>query len=399
MKVIVVGAGFAGLAAADQLRREGADVEVFEARDRVGGRVRSLPFGDGTTIELGAEFILPGNAEVASTAERLGLSLVRKGTFYGARESRGAEIVSSAEVTAAVERICQSDLGGGTVADVLARSDVRPVVADAIRARVEVSCGHPADDLDATELGGGAAEFGEFDSHTVDGGNDLIAKALAGPLGDQLHLSSPVHELTWSDTRVEVKAGKTAASADAAVIAVPASVIGAISFQPALPAEKAAALGAVRYGPAAKLFVALREPVPPSQTLSIPERFWCYTQLGADGRPLPMVAAFANTATALERLEVSRGPGRWVEALARLRPDLELDPESALVRDWAADPLVRGGYSARSVASPMRDEELQRPVGPLSFAGEHTAGEWHGLMEGALRSGARAASELLAVRA
>jgi monoamine oxidase len=142
--------------------------------------------------------------------------------------------------------------------------------------------------------------------------------------------------------------------------------------------------------------VKLRTPAEPSATLSVPERFWCYTQLRADGQPLPVVSAFAATPSALERLEVSRGPARWVEALAKLRPDLDLEPETALVARWHDDPWARGAYSARSFAAPMDDAELARPVGPLAFAGEHTAGPWHGLMEGALRSGARAADEVLA---
>jgi monoamine oxidase len=245
-------------------------------------------------------------------------------------------------------------------------------------------------------LGGGAAEFGEFDSHTIHGGNDRLASGLAEPLGAALHLSSPVRGVAWSDSHVEVESGDRTVSADAAVLAVPASVMDAISFQPALPAGKAAALRAVTYGQAAKLFVALRAPAEPSATLSVPDRFWCYTQLGADGLPLPFVAAFAGTRSALERLEVSHGPGRWLAALANLRPDLELEPDSALVSRWDDDPWVLGAYSARSLSSPMDDAELARPVGPLSFAGEHTAGQWHGLMEGALRSGARAADEVMA---
>ena len=67
----------------------------------------------------------------------------------------------------------------------------------------------------------------------------------------------------------------------------------------------------------------------------------------------------------------------------------------ALLSTWHDDPWVRGSYSARSVSSPLRDAELSKPIGPLYFAGEHTAGDWHGLMEGALRSGKRAAGQLL----
>jgi monoamine oxidase len=54
-----------------------------------------------------------------------------------------------------------------------------------------------------------------------------------------------------------------------------------------------------------------------------------------------------------------------------------------------------GAYSARSLSSPLDDESLAAPVGPIAFAGEHTAGNWHGLMEGALRSGLRAAAQCL----
>ncbi len=148
-------------------------------------------------------------------------------------------------------------------------------------------------------------------------------------------------------------------------------------------------------GQAAKLFVALRAPAEPSAVLSVPERYWCYTQLGADGEPLPFVAAFAGSPGAVAALEAARGPDRWVESLSALRPDLELDLDTVLVSTWADDPWARGAYSARSASASIEDPELSRPVGRLAFAGEHTAGRWHGLMEGALRSGQRAARDLL----
>jgi hypothetical protein len=65
------------------------------------------------------------------------------------------------------------------------------------------------------------------------------------------------------------------------------------------------------------------------------ERFWCYTQLGADGEPSPFVAAFAGSPGALEELDVRSGPDRWIAALARLRPDLDLDPSGAQMSTWA----------------------------------------------------------------
>jgi monoamine oxidase len=397
VRVIVVGAGFAGLAAASELARSGAEVEVFEARDRVGGRVWSVPFA-GSVVERGAEFILPHDSTVIATAERLGLPLVRKGTLYGQREPRGgSRPVSAADVAAAMARIGAqpSRPAGVTAARALAGHKLEPGVREAIVARLEISCAYGFDGLDAAVLSEAAAAFGDFDTHTVDGGNDRIARELALGLGDAVRLSAPVARVAWRDGGVVVVAGGEETVADAAVIAVPASVLGSIQFDPPLPTKTTDAFGTVRYGQAAKLFVALKTPAPPSETLSVPDLFWCYTQLGADGNPLRYVGAFAGSPVALGRLAVGSGPDRWLEALARLRPDLELDASSVLLSTWADDPWVCGAYSARSATSPMDTESLTRPVGPLAFAGEHTAGEWHGLMEGALRSGIRAAQDVL----
>jgi monoamine oxidase len=406
MDVIVVGAGLAGLAAADELRREGAVVTLLEAQDRVGGRVWSAPFGDAAVVERGAEFVLPGNTTMMDAAERFGLRLVRKGTRYGDRTPRGGALVSPADLDAAVRRVrAAAPHPHGTVAQRLEHLGLTGPAGEALRARIEISNCHPADDLDARVLEEGAAGFGDFDTYSVEGGNGRLAGAIAASLGDAIHLHAPVWRVAWANGRVSVSAGETpveAASAGgtpveaaAAVLAVPPRAMDAIAFDPPLPEEKANALRSVCLGQAAKMFVGLRAPAPPSATMSVPDRFWCYTQLAADGRPHPVVAALAGTSGALDRLAVADGPAIWVEKLSRLRPDLELDLETATVVTWKDDPWVRGAYSARSLSSPMDDEQLARPVGPLAFAGEHTAAAWHGLMEGALRSGRRAARELL----
>lgn len=403
MRVLVVGAGFAGLAAAAHLAEAGIEVDVFEARDRVGGRVWSVPFAGGV-VERGAEFILPGNETVIATAQRLDLPLVRKGMHYGDREPRGEDgtterTVSREQVADAIERIA-SELPparspGATLAGALETCRLDPAVAEVIRARIEVSCGYPADDLDAFVLREAGAAFGQFDTYSVEGGNDRIARETAVRLGDSVHLASPVRRVAWSGHEVRIRAGSHVAVADAAVLAVPAAALGAISFDPPLPDATAAAMRGVRYGQAAKLFVALGAPAPPSATLSVPKRFWCWTQLAADGAAAPFVAAFAGTPGALEQLSVRSGPARWLAAVGSLRPDLELNPDETLLSTWEEDPWARGAYSAASASSPIDTEALTRPVGSLAFAGEHTAGEWHAQMEGALRSGERAAQQLL----
>jgi monoamine oxidase len=93
---------------------------------------------------------------------------------------------------------------------------------------------------------------------------------------------------------------------------------------------------------------------------------------------------FAGSPGALDGLAVADGPERWLESVADLRPDLELR-DGAVLTTWPD-----GAYSAAG----LDEHALAAPAGRLHFAGEHTAGPWAGLMEGALRSGIRAAREI-----
>jgi monoamine oxidase len=372
----VVGAGFAGLAAAAALSRAGVDVTVFEARDRVGGRVHSHMLENGAVVELGAEFVLPPHEVLRETATRLDLPLYEKGTLYGDREPRPP--VPRDALLDGIARLVEARVG--TASSALAELGLAPAVSEALAARVEISTGHRADDQPASVLAASGAAFGDFASHGVAGGNQRIAEELARNL--RVELCAPVHRVAWSERRVRVHERDFGAC----VIAVPATV--EIAFEPPLPDWKARAIASVRYGDAAKLFLPLAELPEPSAVLSVPNRFWAYTQRAPDGSPLPVLAAFAGTRTGVDCLTPS--------AVRDLRPDLAFAAAEPVLSTWHDDPWVRGGYSARSIESPLDDRALAEPVGPLAFAGEHTAGEWHALMEGALRSGLRAAQQVQA---
>jgi monoamine oxidase len=387
-RVAVVGAGFAGLAAADALADRGVDVVVFEARDRVGGRVRSARLDNGAVVELGAEFVLPGYDVLRETAARLDLALFEKGTLYGDREPRDGPAVTREELVAAYAALREP--GGGSVAQTLDRLVPSAGARDAVAARLAVSSGYELEDQDASALAEGAAGFGDFPSHGIVDGNDRIARALAERLGTAVHTSTAVSRIAWSADGVVLRAGGDEVAADACVIATPAPLALALDWDPPLPDWKRGALEGVRYGQAAKLFLPLASAVPPSQTLSVPLRFWTWTQ-----HESPVAASFAGSPSALEALEVDRGPEKWADAVRRLRPDLDYANEPPLLSTWHDDPWARGAYSARTLSSPLDDEALARPVGVLTFAGEHTAGRWHALMEGALRSGLRAAAEVV----
>ena len=131
MRVVVVGAGFAGLACADELIRLGHDVTVVEARDRVGGRVWSqeLVSGDATTvIERGAEFILEGYDTLRGYAGRFGLEVADSGMSYYVREPRGTsqpvtavEVANTAQQLRAAAKSAGKGSGGGGVHELAGR--------------------------------------------------------------------------------------------------------------------------------------------------------------------------------------------------------------------------------------------------------------------------------------
>ncbi len=373
-RVIVVGAGLAGLAAARFLRRRGVDVVVFEAQERVGGRVRSHALSNGSVVELGAEFVLPGHDTLRRLTRELGLHLYEKGTPYGAREPRGGPPVEQSEVAAAIGLLARSATDSETLPDALERLGVLPGVREAILARVEVTTAYPAHDQASTVLAESGTAVGDFPTHGIAGGNERLATELARML--DVRLGAPVERIWHREGSVTVRAAGTECGADACVLAAPATEVTRIAFDPPLPEWKQQALGAVRYGATSKLFLPLARPAEPSATLSVPGRFWTYTQLAPSGEPLPVACSFGRPAP------------DWPAAVRSLRPDLTYDDTDEPVRsDWPA------AYSARSLTSPLDDAALAAPVGLLAFAGEHTAGAWHALMEGALRSGERAAAE------
>ena len=392
----MIGAGLAGLAAADRLARAGTEVEVIEARDRVGGRVWSRRLDNGAVIEMGAEFILAGNTEVAELAAELGLALVDKGMRYGDREPRGGIGTTRRGIAAArnAADLALIELAGRpSVRELVESLDVEPGAAEALLARAEISSAVSADEVPATDLSG-LAHVDTEPAPSVAGGNQGLCLRLAERLGDAVRLGDPAVAVRWEGDRVEVEtASGRSAVADACLIAVPASVVDRISFEPALPAATRDALAQVRYGHAAKLFVPLAAPAPAGAVMNVPERYWCWTATGADGEPLPVISCFAGSAAALERLEVADGPRRWLESLTAFRADLELEPGGAVLSNWDDDPWVGAAYSVSP--PPALSAALAEPFGRLALAGEHTAGPFNGLMEGAIRSGRRAAADLL----
>ena len=379
MRVAVIGAGFAGLAAASDLTDAGVDVVVLEARDRVGGRVWSMPLDatDATSpvIERGAEFVLDGYDTMAWYASRLGLTLADTGMSYYVRQPVGAPGVSTATMIAAGRRLAAAldEQPRCSVTELVRAVGLDPAVANAVVARVEISCAQRADLLDAEVLRHIAA-FEPLPSHRVAGGNVQIAERLAQRIARRIRLGCPVRGIDWTSSfhvtggpagdvtggvhrsgrgldgpAVRLLTDDGPLEADRVVVAVPLPVLRELPITPSVPAYQRDVWASAVVGVAAKLHVALTRPAVTSAVMSVPDRFWSWTARDASGAVPDVVNCFAGSPAALDGLAVAAGPDRWVERLRDTRPDLSIESASAVLTTWADDPWARCAYLAQPV--------------------------------------------------
>jgi monoamine oxidase len=386
----VIGAGFAGLAAAAALQAAGVAVTVLEREQRVGGRVWSQTLPGGAIVEMGAEFVTEGYTVLPALASRLGLELAPMGMSFTRRDPRGGIGVDPASLEAALAALVGAvEAGAGeglTVAELLGRVEMDAGARELIACRIQVSYAHPVSLLAAGAVREVGELFDDVEARRVAGGNQLVAERLAAGL--RVKLGTPAVRVAQVGDRLRVNDDL---DVDAVVVAVPAPATDAIAFDPPLPDWKADALAGVVYGQAAKLAVPLLARAQASSVLSVPEHFWTWTAKDGDGAVAPLVTAFAGSQPAVDALRVDDGPERYLERVAALRPDLELDGAAAVLSTWPD-----GAYSARQPDRPADlDDRLEATVGRIAFAGEHTDRHWYSTMEGALRSGERAARQLL----
>ena len=350
LRVVVVGAGLAGLAAAHELLERGHDVTVLEAQSRPGGRVLTLrsPFADGLYADAGAARIPHSHDLTLAYARRFDLELV---PFYPAR-GRFLE------------------LAGGR--------------------RREVDWKGFAERLgDAFGLSMGPVEAWS----KIDGGNDLLPAAIARRLGERVRYGAVVAAVVARDSRLRVAVAtggrREELDADRVVVAVPAAVLGRVAFDPPLSDEKRRALDRLHLSNAARVFLQCRSRVweaAPSAGFAIVDRraeVWPSTlhQPGARG-----ILQWYVRGDEAARATVEGTVVRLDAAYAGLRDLLERGERKV----WGDDEWARCAWA---VPGSGDLEALTRPEHGIHFAGEHTS-HWPSWMQGALESGLRAAREI-----
>jgi monoamine oxidase len=403
VQVIVIGAGFGGLAAARALEAGGASVTVLEARERVGGRVWSTTMANGVPVERGGEFIFDGYDELFRLAGELGLELVRRGFTYGLRRPVGPglgtreDLQQTAAAMAEVRAARAAESRTGSIADVFAATPIGEADRALLTARFTIGLGWRLDEISerwpAPQLSAdGHSEFAV--PYWIRGGNQSLAETIARELNGELRLRSAALAVEQDGAGVTVHVGDgTQVRGDAVVVAAPAPIVRRISFAPALPPATAESYARVGMADITKLHVALDERMEPDaiQTAEVP--FWAYTAAEHDG--LSSVAASAAGGPGHRAILALDGhdPRTFRARLAGAWPELRMGDDT-LLTSWTLDPWARGAYSFRPVDwSDEAEAALSAPFGRVSFAGEHTADEQ--TLDGTLRSGTRAADEVL----
>ena len=355
MRVAVVGAGFAGLAAADALAAAGVEVIVLEARDRVGGRVWSRELENGAVVEMGAEFILPGNDTIRSYVDRFGLGLWDKGMLYGDREPRGGIGVDrrrhARRGRAGSARRCPAVEAGVSAAALLDSLPLDPGAREAIQARLEVSSAATADRVEATALAGLAAHSDDV-CPSVAGGNQRVALALAARARRRPCTSrAPSSGWPGATARRRRRGGgrRDRRSTGSCSRCPRASSAGSPSTR-RCPSRSAPPTPPSSTATRPSSSCRSRERPPPSAVLSVPERYWSWTATGGDGVQ-PVVNAFAGSAPASPGSRSRTGPATWLASLARLRPDLALSPDDGRALDLGRRPVGRRRVLVRAPAA------------------------------------------------
>jgi len=437
---VVVGAGFAGLTAARELTREGHDVLVFEGRDRVGGRsftgsVAGLP------ADMGGAFVGPTQDAVLALAAELQIPTTPthndgKNVIYRrgwARSYRGtipklspSGLIDIGRLRWQFDRIARGipvaapwearrarqldDLSlGDWLRSVRASASSRDLLA--IVARVTWGC--EPDDVSMlhaaryTHAAGGLDRLLDVENGAQQdrfaGGTQQIAEAAAAELGTRVVLNAPVRRIERHGAGVTIISDRGQAEAGYVIVAIPPAHRTSIEFAPPLPADYEELAKHWPQGRLSKAYAAYSKPFWRAhgfsgQALSDKGPVFITFDVSphADGPGILM--GFVD-ARAFDTLPADQRRRDALRCFSAFFGDEALEPIGYVDHCWGTEEFAPGGPTAAVPPGSWTrfGPWLREPVGPIHWAGTETADEWTGFLDGAVRSGQRAAAEVAAL--
>ncbi|MDP1796354.1 MAG: FAD-dependent oxidoreductase [Planctomycetaceae bacterium] len=434
-RVIVIGAGFSGLACAHELKAAGYDVHVLEARTRVSGRCWSLAeLLPGKNIEAGGELLGSNHPTVLAYMEKFGLKTIDVGDtpeeFLTPVVLRGKALTAAQlktiedEVDETLEAMTReaeavvvdepwltpraADLDQLSTRTWIERRKISPLTKQLLHTEFAADNGvateHQSHLGNLAQIAGGGLDryWPETEVYRCKGGNQQIAQKLLHEVGrDRVHLQTPVKRIECDDRGVRVtdSTGKVW-TADDVVLTVPPSVWHKIEIEPALPVTLKPQMGTnikqlsvvrSRFWEAQKLSPDAKTDGPVSLT-------WDATdgQTYRDGDAACLTAFSGGPAVDLcRKLAPEDRDAMYHRELEALYPGFQKALQREAFIDWPGDPWALGSYSFPAPGQVTAHGPLLRKgFGHLHFAGEYTCYKFVGYLNGALASGVELAARL-----
>jgi len=357
LRVIVIGAGLAGLAAAYELTMAGHDVRVIEAQSRAGGRVLTLrePFPEGLYAEAGAARIHVSQYRTIKYARLFDLKLA---PFYP-NDDRFVSLRGEKREVIKWKRLA---------------SDIE---------NFAIPLGRPNQWL------------------RIDGGNDQLPQAFARKLADKIIYKAPVIGIEQDSDSVSVRfsagGARETMTADRVLCAIPATILAKLEVTPRFSPAKQRTLEQLPYDSASRVFLRCRERFWEPQNLNgfavtdQPAEIWpsSFGQPGVAG----ILQYYTRSDVSLELTDLAESEriSATLEEMERVFPGVRERFDGGVSKCWSEDEWARGAWA---YPDEKQLKQLAQPEGRIHFAGEHISTEpsW---MQGALESADRAAQEIL----
>jgi monoamine oxidase len=453
--VAIVGAGFAGLTAAVELQRHGKSVAVLEARDRVGGRAHNHHIGGGEISEAGATFVGPTQGHILRMAKRFKVGkfptydtgdnvYYKDGTrlTYSDKTPTGivppdptiaadaAEVVTlldqlSTEVPVdapwQASRAAQWD---GQTLESWAQTHSSYSKNESFR-RLVATATRPIFGAEPREISllftlfyiaasGDESNPGTFERNfdtrngaqmsRFVGGSQVIATEIAKQLGSRVVLSSPVRQITQSSSGVTVRSDQATISARQVIVAIPPTLAGRIDYEPILPFQRDQLTQRFGQGTMTKVAAVYKSPFWRDAGLSgmavttdgpVTATFDDSPQSGTPG----VIFGFVGGDWARQYNAMSPA-ARKAAVLTQFVTFFGSQASGAIdffETSWSGEQWTRGcpvGIPSQGTLLTY-GPQIRQPVGRIHWAGTETSTYWNGYMDGAVRSGERAAAEAL----